>query len=551
MSWTIRNKVRLLAGIGLVLVGILGAVLWQSTASASATVAALGRANAAIRNQVEADMMHEAVLGDVLSAMLAEGEGERAAATASAQEHIAEFFARVQANVDLDLPPALRATAEELLPLVREYDRAAAQTIQDAHSGLATARASLPEVRAAFAELEDAMERASDQIQDFAQSEQAAADAALADDDRTGILVVAVALVAMLSGGWLLSRNVARSLDQLQGHVAQLHSGDCDLSRRLDASSRDELGRIAAGVNSFLERIQELVLHIHRDTTALLDEARSLSSTSSALAAGSEQTKAQSAQVAAAAEQMSASFEEIRGASDITADHIRNVVASIEAIGGNIAQVSTSAEDARQISGTAMQLTTSSDVLIRELGAAADEIGRVIGTIQDIADQTNLLALNATIEAARAGEAGKGFSVVANEVKDLARQTSEATTDIRERIERIQQGTQQTVARMGEISGVIEQVSTASQDIAKQVSEQRSSVDTITTDVTDAAQRVEHLRSAVSESTQAATDITQSIAEVDSAARTSSEGAEVTRRAGVEIERLAVSLQQHLSQFGG
>jgi methyl-accepting chemotaxis protein len=82
------------------------------------------------------------------------------------------------------------------------------------------------------------------------------------------------------------------------------------------------------------------------------------------------------------------------------------------------------------------------------LGSSAKSIGNVVETITEISEQVNLLALNATIEAARAGEAGKGFAVVANEIKELAKQTAEATQDIRLKIETIQGSTEGTVTEI-------------------------------------------------------------------------------------------------------
>ncbi len=89
------------------------------------------------------------------------------------------------------------------------------------------------------------------------------------------------------------------------------------------------------------------------------------------------------------------------------------------------------------------------------LGMAAQAIGQVTETITEISGQTNLLALNATIEAVRAGEAGKGFAVVANEIKELAKQTAEATQAIKGKIEDVQTPTASTVTEIDQISTVI------------------------------------------------------------------------------------------------
>ena len=120
---------------------------------------------------------------------------------------------------------------------------------------------------------------------------------------------------------------------------------------------------------------------------------------------------------------------------------------------------------------------------------AANEIGEVVELIKAIADQTNLLALNATIEAARAGEAGKGFAVVANEVKSLANQTAQATQEISNQINSIQEETRTAVDNIQSISKIIEEINTNSGEIRQAVDEQSRATSEIASNASQVAKR--------------------------------------------------------------
>ncbi|WP_233571766.1 methyl-accepting chemotaxis protein [Cellulomonas triticagri] len=106
------------------------------------------------------------------------------------------------------------------------------------------------------------------------------------------------------------------------------------------------------------------------------------------------------------------------------------------------------------------------------LGESSAQIGQVVTVIQGIAAQTNLLALNATIEAARAGEAGKGFAVVAGEVKELARETADATTQVGDKVQRIQQQVDGVITSLAKIGGVVERINETQQTIGGVLTEQ-------------------------------------------------------------------------------
>ena len=140
-------------------------------------------------------------------------------------------------------------------------------------------------------------------------------------------------------------------------------------------------------------------------------------------------------------------------------------------------------------------------------------MGKVVKLINSIAEQTNMLALNAAIEAARAGEAGKGFSVVANEVKELAKQTTLATEQIQLKVETIQIDTTAVVGEIGQISEIIGKINALQTTIATAVDEQTATVQEISKNLnqvasgnTDITMRIQTVVGMMSKSTDKTTD---------------------------------------------
>lgn len=127
------------------------------------------------------------------------------------------------------------------------------------------------------------------------------------------------------------------------------------------------------------------------------------------------------------------------------------LVASIEEVERNVVQATTTA-------AAAQQLSVDANTVVARLSASSDEIGAVVKVISGIAGQTNLLALNATIEAARAGAAGRGFAVVAAEVKELARETANATDEVTARVRAIQDDARNVVDSLARINGIVEEI---------------------------------------------------------------------------------------------
>ncbi|WP_155323293.1 methyl-accepting chemotaxis protein [Desulfosarcina ovata] len=176
-------------------------------------------------------------------------------------------------------------------------------------------------------------------------------------------------------------------------------------------------------------------------------------------------------------------------------------------------------------------------------------MGKVTEAITEISEQTNLLALNATIEAARAGEAGKGFAVVANEIKDLAKQTSDATLDIKQQIEAIQGSTNGTIEAINQIGTVIDTVNEIVATIATAVEEQSISTKEIAENIAQISQGVGEVNENVAQSSSVAGEITQSIGEVNQSAGEMASSSSQVRLSAEDLSQLAEKLNIMVGRF--
>jgi methyl-accepting chemotaxis protein len=347
----------------------------------------------------------------------------------------------------------------------------------------------------------------------------------------------------------LAAKKIVRPIFAVTAGLKDIAQGEGDLTKRLNADSKDEVGELAGWFNVFLEKLQGIIKQIAGNAKTLAGSSIELSSTAAQLASGAEETTNQSGTVASAAEEMATNMNNMAAATEQMTTNVKTVASATEQMTASISEIAKNAERSSIVAGNAAQMARSSNEVIGQLGAAADEIGKVIQVIQDIAEQTNLLALNATIEAARAGDAGKGFAVVATEVKELAKQTAEATEDIRGKIEGIQSSTGQAVKSIGSISEVIQQVNEISRTIASAVEEQSATTKEIAQNIAHSSHAAETVSSGVMQSAMASKEITQTISGVDQAAKQTAQGAAQTQTAGAELSKLAEELQSLVGQF--
>ncbi len=361
------------------------------------------------------------------------------------------------------------------------------------------------------------------------------------------IISVAVTVVFGLALAFIITMSITKPI--IKGVEFAKVMSDGDFTETLDIDQSDEVGIMAKALNTMSVNLREMVQKIAGNASTVAGSSTELSSTSTQMAAGAEEMSTQSTTVAAAAEEMSTNMTNMAASTEQMSTNVKTVASAVEEMTASVNEIAKSAEQASTVADEAAGLAEISNEKVGQLGVAADEIGKILDVIQEIAEQTNLLALNATIEAARAGDAGKGFAVVATEIKDLAKQTADATEDITKRVTAIQQSTGESVDAIGKISEVIKSVNEVSTTIASAVEEQSITTKEIAQNIAQVATASETVSTGVAETASASKEITQTITGVDTAAKQTAAGAAQTQTAGTELSKLSEELQSLVAQF--
>ena len=294
-----------------------------------------------------------------------------------------------------------------------------------------------------------------------------------------------------------------------------------DLSRDITVGGGDAIGQMGQALGRFFSELRGTVAVISKNVLTMSQASANLSAVSHRLEGDAGQTSAQVGAVSANASTVSDSLQTI------------SVVIERTTLGMNA--ILQSAHRASQMAQKAVEMSQTNAAAIAELGTHSMAIEDVIKLIRTIADQTNLLALNATIEAARAGEAGKGFIVVANEVKDLARSTSEATGEITAKVVAIQASTGQVAETISQVRKLIGQINELQSGIVSSVEEQ----------TTHAAE----VSASISAAADGSVGISSSMDEVATAAENAVSGASQTQSAAADLASVAEELERFVGHF--
>jgi methyl-accepting chemotaxis protein len=365
----------------------------------------------------------------------------------------------------------------------------------------------------------------------------------------TMIIITGLIFAAIIALCLVIARGIVKALKEMVDNFQDIAEGEGDLTKRIAIDSKDEIADLAVWFNTFLEKLQGTIQQLTGGVDTLSSSATELSAISEQMRQGIQASTDKSTTVAAATEELSSNMASVAGAMEESTTNTNMVATASEEMSATIDEIAQNAEKARGISEEAAHKSAEANTNMDQLGTAADAIGKVVETITEISEQVNLLALNATIEAARAGEAGKGFAVVANEIKELAKQTANASQDIKAKIGAIQGTTESTVGQITEITTVITAVNELVTTIASAVEQQSAATKEIADNVAQASLGIQEVNDNVNQSAAVSTEISSDIAGVSTSMEEMSTSSEQVNLSAVELSNLSENLKQLVDQF--
>jgi len=350
------------------------------------------------------------------------------------------------------------------------------------------------------------------------------------------LIISALLAVAVLLGiflGILITRSI--TLPLVSGVAVAERIANGDLTAQIEITSKDEVGQLQTAMSHMVQSLRTLVGQTVQISAGIASASAQLHATSEQIATGAEEVAAQTSTVATASEEMAATSNDIAHNCHAAADSA-GVAASTTESGFTIVKhtvdgIRTRGEHAKE-----------NAKIVSNLGERSEQIGTIVGTIEDIADQTNLLALNAAIEAARAGEMGRGFAVVADEVRALAERTTKATKEVSEMIRAIQQETKVAITSMEAGVKGAEQGATEAEQL-------EASLQQILDQVNDVTMQVSQIATAAEEQTATTGEVTTNIQQITEVVQQTASGAEETAAAAAQLAGQAQDLQNLVSKF--
>lgn len=349
------------------------------------------------------------------------------------------------------------------------------------------------------------------------------------------LIGVILLLVLQVTNWFVLTRYVVNPIKVVASAMAEIAQGGGDLTRRLNIQSKDEVGVLAHGFDTFISNLHTLVQKIVNSNNELSNCSQSIKSNANENTKSTEQQLLEIEQVATALNEMSSATQEVARNANETADKTQRC--NELAIKGNTIVKNT----INDIHNLGQEINSTSDKII-ELKEQSAQINTVLDVIKGVAEQTNLLALNAAIEAARAGEQGRGFAVVADEVRSLAQRTQDSTTEIEGIINNLQSASE----------GASKLMQSTSATLQKTIDESGGAItalDNIIKDIVVINDMNAQVATATEEQSSVASEVSDKVLIINNATVVITDNAASIEQLSDQLDSLSSSINRDLSNF--
>ncbi|MEJ2794004.1 methyl-accepting chemotaxis protein [Iodobacter sp. LRB] len=475
MSLKFRLFLMGLSGVAAVL--IMGFIGLSGQNSSRDSVNDLLGGQSIMRNHMEADMMHDAIRGDVLSAILAIKNNDMKEVDSAEKDlaehgnHFKEMFA---SNEKLEHSGQIKNKIATVKPVVDAYIGLATQLFANAKNTPEKMEKDLPVFQQQFDVLEKEMAALSDLIEKQSADQSKGSEEVFEKSQLHMLVFLVLVIIAMTLVSTLVTRQISAVLSEAISIARNIAHGD--FCNDIETSRKDEMGQLLLSLRAMQSHLENIIRQVSDSAEEVICYGQELAAQSGLIRTASENQNASAGAIAKSIGQMVVSIEQVNS----SAQRAHSLTAESAEL---------SNDGAKMITGVLLGMeeveksVTETAGIIQGLGEQSDQINSIVNVIKEIADQTNLLALNAAIEAARAGEQGRGFAVVADEVRTLAHRTTQATQEIGGVINGILQGTKAAIESMEKgvqrvkngneqakaVALVVQQSSTGSGDVIESV----------------------------------------------------------------------------------
>ncbi|MFB4204307.1 methyl-accepting chemotaxis protein [Arhodomonas sp. KWT2] len=345
--------------------------------------------------------------------------------------------------------------------------------------------------------------------------------------------IAAFALIAVIAV--IMTRRIVGPIRETSRAMHEIAEGEGDLTQRLPVAREDEVGELARQFNAFVAKVQDTLRDVRGTTDQLASAAEELSQVAAQTRSNVDSQSQETDHIASAINEMTATVQEISRNAGTVQESARDADERAREGDGVVQENHTAME-------TLAEDISSTSTAVSQLAERSREIETVLDVIHDVTEQTNLLALNAAIEAARAGEQGRGFAVVAEEVRALAKRSSESADRIRTIIEGLVADTRTAVSTM-------ERSQERSQSSLDRSHQAREALQSIATAVSEIHEQITQIATAAEEQGQVAEELNRNVSGIVEAAGQSSEGVQQTSQASGELSRMGEQLRAAVSRF--